>query len=169
MMWNSISRPCPMLRRFSWPERFLLTVGNQTLKQIRTMNAKLPADFVARVARRAPSVVLSCDCEIDHDYPDQFPDGVWPHQVTVRAVVIYKGAFVDGCSTIAGVLLADDEELGDIHGHLYQLADEALDNLIGALAVVGAPHLGDLRMDVLAARDEIEMILSKIAKEGAEA
>jgi hypothetical protein len=96
-------------------------------------------DILAELKRLAPSVAFSAtdapddDGVWDGDGPDPIEYGLTPREVTVTAMAIVGGEAFRGNAYLTGCYLGHGERLGDIHGYLPQMLDEAADDLLAKL------------------------------------
>lgn len=103
--------------------------------------------FYSALKIAAPSIVISATKEIDNSFrwdgdgPDPVTQGLYPHDVTVTARAIVNGEIIEGNAYLGGSYFESDAKgVGDVHGYLNQMVDEALCVLDG---LQGVPHLFD--------------------------
>lgn len=66
----------------------------------------------------------------DGDGPDPQEEGFNPYDVTVACRTVINGEQVEGESYLGGCYFQPDEPIGEIHGYLTQMVEEALDDLV---------------------------------------
>ena len=86
-----------------------------------------------------PDVHISVTRELDEyfqwdgDGPDPELDGYEAYNVDVEAMTIRNGELITGSDSLGGSYFKPDEEIGECHGYLPQMIDEALERLDEAL------------------------------------
>lgn len=65
----------------------------------------------------------------DGDGPNPRKSGFKPYDVCVTAQAIMGGVLYEGTNWLGGSYYRDNEPLGDVHGYLPQMIDEAVDDL----------------------------------------
>jgi len=65
----------------------------------------------------------------DGDGPDPSKDGFLAYDVTVKARTIVEGEIMEACEYLGGSYYKHDEPLGDVHGYLPQMLEEAASKL----------------------------------------
>lgn len=95
---------------------------------------------IRKLAVERPDVAFRVERDLDEtfvwdgDGPDPVEDGYYPYDVTVTAFTIRNGEVIEGTSTLGGSYYGYDEEIGEVHGYLPQMVDEALAELDKELA-----------------------------------
>ncbi len=90
-----------------------------------------------RIAR--PDIAILVTRENDEDYrwdgggPDPKTYGYFPYVVQVKAIAVRRGTLVEGRSSLGGTYYTSGEIMGDVHGHLPQMVEEAVAELDKAL------------------------------------
>ena len=93
----------------------------------------------------------------DGDGPDPSEDGYEVYDVTVEACAIVKGERAYGHHYLGGSYYQDDEPLGEIHGYLPQMVEEALVDL--AKLTGSNPHLhGQVLAGIAFMRDVLQQL-----------
>jgi hypothetical protein len=97
-------------------------------------------EIYAKLRTIAPLVVFSANKEVDPyfvwDGDCEEPDDMEAHNVSVTAVAIVGGKMIEGAAYLGGCYMAHDEAVGDCHGYLPQMLEEAASELL-SLAPVG--------------------------------
>lgn len=65
----------------------------------------------------------------DGDGSDPRDEGFTPYNVTVKAITVRAGRLIESSSTLGGSYFKHTEPIGDIHGYLPQMVEEAIDGL----------------------------------------
>ena len=92
---------------------------------------------ISRPIKSLPNVAITVHREIDPffqwdgDGPDPADDGFDAYDVIVTATTIVAGEFVKGKAYCGGTYYRMDEPIGDVHGYLPQMMQEALEDLSG--------------------------------------
>lgn len=89
----------------------------------------------AKLAAVAPSIAFTSSREVDEfnkwdgDGPDPEESGHVAYLVTVKASAIVAGEWHHGSSSLGSSYFLPDEPIGDVHGYLLQMLDEAAEEL----------------------------------------
>lgn len=108
----------------------------------------------AELRKLAPSVCFSASREVDPyftwdgDGEDPVNNGYTPYDVDVTASVIVGGVLVQETDSLGGCYFMDDEPIGDIHGYLPQMIQEAAVALLHKLPANIDPALVKQLQDV---------------------
>lgn len=92
--------------------------------------------LLSDLKRIAPLVAVSADREVDEfftwdgDGPDPKRRGYQPCNVTVRVRIITQGELFEGTNHLGGSYYRAGEAMGDVHGYLPQMVDEAVADLV---------------------------------------
>lgn len=93
-------------------------------------------EIYAALAVCAPDIEFSSSRELDEDSewdgdgPDPVEEGFSPYVVTVTARCIANGRLQEGERSLSSSYFRDDEEIGDVHGYLPQMLEEAASELL---------------------------------------
>ena len=85
-----------------------------------------------QLKKLAPHVRFETSRELDESFvwdgdgPDPIDEGYEPYDVTVRVFIVHSGEVLDAYSHLGGSYYLPDEEIGDIHGYLPQMLQEAV-------------------------------------------
>lgn len=105
----------------------------------------LGQDLIDRLKQERPDMAIIVVRTVDEYYvwdgdgEDPRCDGLDPYNVDVIARTIRGGVEIAGCSSLGGCYFEPGEPIGEIHGYLFQMVDEAVTEL--------ASHLADLVVD----------------------
>lgn len=82
-----------------------------------------------------PSIAISVEREVDGTFawdgggPDPVDEGFLPYDVTVTATRIMDGRVLTGEAHLCGSYYRPEEPIGEVHGYLPQMIDEAVHEL----------------------------------------
>jgi hypothetical protein len=99
-----------------------------------------PEQIFDELKTRAPSICFAISREEDSyfswdgDGPDPRDDGYTPYNVDVEARAIENGEVRTGRNSLGGSYYKPEEPLGDVHGYLPQMLEEAAEELCGQLS-----------------------------------
>jgi hypothetical protein len=119
--------------------------------------------YMKRLRYIAPSIALSVSREIDEDEewdgdgPDPQEEGYLPYCIEVTASTVIGGYLKEGFASLCSSYYQPDEPIGEAHGYLPQMVDEALSRL--ELPIREQPHL---RAEVKKARDYMKRLMRKL-------
>lgn len=94
-----------------------------------------------KYAHDRPDIVITVEREVDSlfewdgDGPDPTEDGFIAYDVDVRATTIYDGEFIMGSTSLGGSYYRYEDPIGDVHGYLDQMIDEAIKEMDRKLAI----------------------------------
>ena len=103
-------------------------------------------EYLNQLNKIAPSILFTVSRELDPyeswngDGPNPRDDGYSPYSVDVTALVIIGGEIIEGAQSLGSSWYRHDEPLGDVHGYLPQMLEEAateLQSTIGAVSPMG--------------------------------
>ena len=103
------------------------------LPKQRTNEPTQPCIESLRLAR--PDVAITVSRSHDSyfswngDGPDPRDEGFDPYNVDVVASTIHNGVLIEGRSSLGGSYFREDEPIGEIHGYLPQMVEEAVEEL----------------------------------------
>ena len=96
-------------------------------------NEPQPCIEALRLARADVAITVSRtvdECFVwDGDGPDPIDEGFQAYDVDVVASTIRDGKLIEGRASLGGSYYQDDEPLGEIHGYLPQMVEEAIEEL----------------------------------------
>jgi hypothetical protein len=92
-------------------------------------------EIVDRLKVLAPNVAFGVSRKIDGydkwdgDGEDPREEGYEGYSVTVKAVAIEDGKIIEGIDSLGSCYMKPDEEIGDVHGYLLQMLQQAATEL----------------------------------------
>lgn len=95
----------------------------------------MKANLLEKLKTIAPNVVFSATrqldpyCSWDGDGPSPRDEGFSPYNVIVVAKCIERGEIIEGESCLGSSWFKHDEPIGDAHGYLPQMLEEAATEL----------------------------------------
>jgi hypothetical protein len=102
-----------------------------------TKHTRLPDDLKTALVAVAPNIAFDVIWEVDPNFtwdgdgPDPVEDqGIFPHDVEVRAMAILDGELKVGSDYLGGCYGEWDSADAEIGGYLNQMLEEALDELL---------------------------------------
>jgi len=104
------------------------------------MSERSGREMIAELKITRPDVVIEVTRERDEyfrwdgDGPDPEEEGFEAYDVDVTARCIRNGEMVEGRDSLGGSYYKPDEALGEVHGYLPQMIDEALEELNKTIA-----------------------------------
>jgi hypothetical protein len=98
-------------------------------------------EYLQTLKQIAPAIALSVSRTHDENFvwdgdgPDPVDDGYLPFDVDVKARSIVQGEILEGSQSLGGSYFAPDEPIGDCHGYLPQMLEEAIADLLKQPAI----------------------------------
>lgn len=95
---------------------------------------------IEALRRTYPDIAISVSRSVDYscvwngDSPDPVLEGYIPHDIEVTTTKIHRGCLIVGSAYLGSSYYQPGEPIGDIHGYLPQMVDEAMDDLTAKLA-----------------------------------
>lgn len=125
-------------------------------------------EYLTTLKTIAPGIAITVSRTRDDSYTwdgdgeDPVERGIYPFDVDVTAKAIINGEIVEGSASLGGSYFEPEEPIGDVHGYLPQMLEEAIEDLATDLEKAG-------KVDTLISAQNAVNFLKRLMRERYEA
>ncbi len=99
-------------------------------------------DLIQKLKADRPDIAITLSRSMDDNFrwdgdgPDPNEEGYYAYDVDVTAIAIRNGVVLEGRASLGGSYFQPDEPIGEVHGYLPQMVEEAVEELDEAIAAL---------------------------------